>query len=385
MVRREYVKTMRERYRAAKTKKERGKLLDEVVAITGYNRKYAIRLLGVSDRPIRPKKRRKRKRRYTKCLPVVALCWEALDYCCAERLHPRLVPVTEQLIRHRVVYPDRDVLDELRAISLSTLARRLREMPSPKARTVPRPRAGSLIKCDVPIGRYDWNESRPGALEADLVEHNGGSTSGHFACTLSVTDVVTGWSRRRAVMGRGQAGIHEALSLIINQWPYPCWGLHADNGSEFLANHVQRFLAEHKLDHTRSRPYRKNDNAHVEQRNRFIREMIGYGRYDTPEAVAWLNRVYELLDLYANLVLPSMKLVDKKRYGSKVRKTYDTPRPPLVRAIEAGVLSDAERARLETMASFELNPLELHRQLEALINRGPQAVPQEIDAAAAAT
>jgi len=132
------------------------------------------------------------------------------------------------------------------------------------------------------------------------VEHNGGTTSGQYACTLSVTDVVTGWSRRRAVMGRSQAGIHQALSLVINQWPYPCWGLHVDNGSEFLADHVRRYLAEHELDHTRSRPYKKNDSAHLEQRNRFIREMIGYERYDTAEAVVWLNEIYELLDPYAN-------------------------------------------------------------------------------------
>lgn len=371
--RREYVRAMKDRYRAAKTKKERRGLLDEVTAVTGYNRKYAIRLLGVSDRPLRPKKRRQRKRLYARCLPVIALCWEALDYCCAERLHPRLVIVTEQLIGHRIVYPDREMLHGLTHISLSTLARRLREMPSPKARMVPRSRSNSLIKCDVPVKRYDWDEDRPGALEADLVEHNGGFARGQYACTLSVTDVVTGWSRRRAVMGRGQAGTHEALALIFGEWPYPCWGLHADNGSEFLADHIQRFLAKRQLEHTRSRPYKKNDNAHVEQRNRFIREMIGYERYDTPEAVVWLNQVYEMLDLYANLVLPSMKLVRKRRYGSKVRKTYDTPRPPLERALEAGVVPQADRERLQKLAST-LNPLDLHRQLEVLINRGPQAV-----------
>jgi transposase InsO family protein len=381
--RREYIRAMKDRYRAAKAKKDKSRLLDEVVAVTGYHRKYAIRLLGASDKPIRPRKRRRRKRRYTKCLSVIALCWEALDYCCAERLHPRLVPLTEQLIRHRVVYPDREVLDELETISLSTLARRLREMPSPKARMVPRPRAGSLIKSKVPIGRYEWDEARPGALEADVVEHNGGVVSGQYVCTLSVTDVVTGWSQRRAARGRGQAGIHEALSLILDQWPYPCWGLHADNGSEFLAGHVQRFVAQRGLDHTRSRPYKKNDSAHVEQRNRFVREMVGYDRYDTPEALQWLNKVYELMDLYANLVLPTMKLVDKKRSKGKVRKTYDTPRPPLERAIEHGVISAAEQARLESMAA-EINPLELHRELERLIRQGPEGVGDHLKAAAGA-
>jgi transposase InsO family protein len=286
-------------------------------------------------------------------------------------------------MRHRVVYADREVFEELGSISLSTLARRLREMPSPKARMVPRPRAWSPIKSKVPIGRYDWDEARPGALEADVVEHNGGITSGQYVCTLSVTDVVTGWSRRRAVMGRGQAGIHEALSLILDQWPYPCWGLHADNGSEFLAGHVQRFVAQRKLEQTRSRPYKKNDSAHIEQRNRFVREMVGYERYDTPEELLWLNKVYELMDPYANLVLPTMKLVGKKRSGSKVRKTYDIPRPPLDRAIDHGVISRADQARLESMAA-EINPLELHRELERLINRGPEMARGHLKAATGA-
>jgi hypothetical protein len=371
--RKEYVARMRERYIATKAKAAKTRLLDELVEVTGYNRKYAIRLLSGKARPALVKTKRQRRRLYGECMSVVALVWEALDYCCAERLHPRLLPVAEQLNRHHVVYLTPEIAGQLSTISRATLGRRLKEMNSPKTRVISRPRGGCLIKTDIPIARYEWNESRPGALEADVVEHNGGSTSGQYACTLSVTDIVTGWSRRHAVLGRGQAAFHEALTNTIARWPYSCWGLHADNGPEFLSGHVQRFTARHRLEHTRSRPYKKNDNAHVEQRNRFLREIVGYDRYDTPEAVAWLNQVYDLLDRYANLVLPTMKLVDKRRRGAKVRKIYDTPRPPYQRVIETGVLTEMERLRLEREVAA-INPLELHREIQRLLDRPPVAL-----------
>jgi hypothetical protein len=375
--RREYIRAMRDRYRAAETKRDKGRLLDEVVAVAGYNRKYAIRLLGVSDEPIRPKKRRKRKRRYTKCLPVVALCWEALDHCCAERLHPRLVPLTEQLIRHWVVYPDQEVLDELASISVSTLTRRLKEMPSPKARMVPRPRAGSLIKSKVPIGRYDSDEARPGALEADVVEHNGGIVSGQYVRLHPQCD------RRRDRLERAPGGHGSRLGrhprgALPDSRPVAI-PLLGPACRQRLG--VPRRPRAEVRGRARARPYPQP--IHIEQRNRFVREMVGYDRYDTPEALHWLNKVYELMDLYANLVLPTIKLVDKKRSKGKVRKTYDTPRPPLERAIEHGVISAAEQALLESMAA-EINPLELHRELERLIRQGPEAVGDHLQAAAGA-
>jgi len=216
--RKEYVARMRERYIATKGKAAKTRLLDELVEVTGYNRKYAIRLLSKKAWPAVVKPRRRRRRLYDECMPVVALVWEALDYCCAERLHPRLLPVAEQLSRHHIVYLTPEIAHQLSSISRATLGRRLKEMPNPKTRVITRPRAGSLIKTDIPIGRYEWNESRPGALEADVLEHNGGSTSGQYACTLSVTDVVTGWSRRYAVLGRGQAAFHEALTKTTAEW-----------------------------------------------------------------------------------------------------------------------------------------------------------------------
>lgn len=371
--RREYVAQMRARYAAARDRKTRSALLDELVAVTGFHRKHAIRVLR-GPAPPGPRSRRHRARRYAGCLPVVALAWEALDYCCAERLHPRLLAVAEQLERHGVVRLTPAIRAELQQISRATLARRLRDLPSPKPRRlVTRPRPGAVLTT-IPIGRYAWNETRPGALEVDCLEHNGGTTAGHYAVTVSLTDIVTGWSARHAVLGRSQRAIHAALATLLAAWPHPPWGLHPDNGGEFLNDHIRRFCQAQGLELTRSRPYRKNDNAHVEQRNRFLRDVVGYARYDTPAAVAWLNAVYARLDPYANLVLPSMKCVAKTRDGARIRKTYDTPRPPAVRLLEAGVLAGPARAALER-ALASLNPLQLHRDLEHWIAQGPSVEP----------
>lgn len=241
---------------------------------------------------------------------------------------------------------------------------------SPK-RALPRCRPNSKIKTEVPIDIYAWDEGKPGALELDLVEHNGGSSLGQFVYTLTVVDIVSGYSRRRAVLGRGQRGVFKELKLIISQWPFTPWALHSDSGSEFLSDHLVRFCKEYGLEFTRSRPYRKNDNAHVEQKNRqFVREMVGYERYDTPEEVVWLNEVYALLDAYVNLFLPTRKVIVKERKGAKVKKRYDIAQTPLQRLIEKEALNNDIKSDL--LKQYQtLNPLCLHRQLENLLAKGP--------------
>jgi len=216
-------------------------------------------------------------------------------------------------------------------------------------------------------------------LEVDLVEHNGGSTAGHYAYTLSVVDIVTGWSRRQAILGRGQRVVHAALTDLLADWPYPVWALHTDNGPEFANHLLLRYTQQHGLEFTRSRPYRKNDNAHVEQRNRqLVREMVGYARYDRPQQVEQLNRLYRCLDLYANVFLPTRKLVGKVRDGSRVRKTYDAARTPLQRVLERGLLTRETQTQWTPLRDT-LNPLDLHRQLESLI----AALSDDLDSMAA--
>jgi transposase InsO family protein len=378
---REYVQVMRERYARAVGRAAKGALLDEIERVLGWHRKHAVRAMAQAPHS-EPRVRRGRPRQYRVCVSAIERVWETLDYCCAERLQPQLQRVAQDLVRHGELEAPAEVLEELGRISRATVARRIAELPRPKGRRQPvAPHPQRLLKTAVPIGRFAWNEARPGALEVDLVEHNGGSSSGHYAATLSVVDVVSGWSRRRAVLGKSQAVVHEALQRLLSEWPTPVWGLHSDNGAEFLNNHLVRYCARHGIEYHRSRAYRKNDNAHVEQKNRqLVREVVGYARYDQHSDVHWLNGVYEPLDVYVNLVLPSQKLLSKTRDGGKLRKRYDTARTPFERLEELDAI-ELQRQRELAALRRDLNPLALKRELDARLERRKNS-PTTLEAAA---
>ncbi|MDI9261164.1 transposase [Alicyclobacillus sendaiensis] len=320
-------------------------------ATLGYARKYAIAVMRQrTPRPSKP--RRPRTLRYQAAMPVIQKVWEALDYPCAERLHPMLLQTARQLARHGEVHLTPEIQHDLAHISRATLARRIARWQRPSARRVPTGRRlVSKLRSEIPVESYRWDEDRPGALEIDLVQHDGGAALGHFAYTLSVVDVVTGYSRRQAVLGRGRTAVLEALRRIIDEWPYPVWAIHSDNGSEFINDHLQAFVRARHLQYTRSRPYHKNDNPHVEQKNRFlVRDVVGYGRYDTPEHVQWLNTVYRWLDTYANACMPMRKLKNKWREGGRVRKRYDQAATPVQRMLRHPMIQ-LDRQAWETWAS----------------------------------
>lgn len=367
--RHEYMNTMRQRYQKTSSRAEKTKIINEVVKVLGYHRKYVTAALNQLPSSSKPPVKRHRPLKYLEAMPVIQLVWESLDYPCAERLRPVLLSTAENLARHNELDLTEEICEQLSEISQATLARRITKWHSPK-QALPRYKPNNKIKSEVPIDTYAWDEQKPGALEIDLVEHNGGSSLGHFAYTLNVVDIVTGYSRRRAVLGKGQKGVFKELNLILSQWPHSPWALHSDGGSEFLSGHLVRFCNETGLEFSRSRPYRKNDNAHVEQKNRqLVREMVGYERYDTAEEVAWLNEVYDLLDAYVNLFLPMRKVVFKERKGAKTKKSYDLARTPFQRLTDKEVLSaEKESALLEQYQN--LNPLALHRQLEDLLAKG---------------
>jgi len=369
--RREYLGTMCKRYKKATSKADKSLIINELVSNLGYNRKYAVNVLNNPVATLKEPVKRNRPIEYIEALPAIQLVWEALDFPCAERLHPVLLPMAELLSAHEELSLTPEMRRQLSQISRATLARRLKRLHTPKSRTLPGRRPSTGLRAEIPVERYDWEESRPGALEIDLVEHNGGSSLGHFVHTLSVVDVVSGYSRRRAVLGKGQSGVHRELKAILKDWPTPPWGLHCDNGGEFINDQLFRFCQENKLSFTRSRPYKKNDNAHVEQKNlQYVREIVGYERYDTPEAVEWLNQIYAVLDPYANLFLPMRKIIAKERSGSHVRKKFDTARTPFERLSETGALT--LKARLIHKHQLKaLNPLKLHRQIDDLLRHGP--------------
>ncbi len=319
--RREYIATMRQRYWAASGKLEKSRLLDELVMTLGYQRKYAIAILRAHDAPKKPKQR-SRVIQYREALPAIQKIWETLDYPCAERLHPMLLKTAEKLADHHELTLTETICEQLSSVSRATLARRIHtwRTQSTRPHAAMHHRPANRLRHDIPVRLYDWDEQRLGALEIDLVVHSGASSLGHFAYTLSTVDMVTGYSRRCAVLGRGQAAICAALTRILDEWPHAIWGLHCDNGTEFINSHLLRIARQRQLEFTRSRPYKKNDNAHVEQKNRFyVRDIVGYERYDTPDQVKWLNDVYAWLDAYANFVF-----AHAKGRGQRARSRADT-------------------------------------------------------------
>jgi len=366
--RKEYFPTMVERYRKAKKRTEKTRIIDELVTVLGYHRKYAIQVLKRGGlQPVRQK--RKRSSKYHLARPAIMVVWEALDHPCAERLHPVLLQTAEVLSKHGELHLCANVRQLLASISRSTLARMLTKSRSIKRYRMSPPRRRTHLQSQVPVERYQSGELRPGALEADLVEHNGGSSIGHFVYTLSVVDVATGYSRRRSVLGKGQLGVHRELKKLIMSWPYPIWGIHTDNGSEFLNEHLVRFCKANAIKFTRSRPYKKNDNPHVEQKNfQHVRTLVGYERFDTPAQVEWMNNLYEVYDQHVNLFQPVRKLISKERHGSTIRKRYDSAKTPLKRAIESGVVPQDLVEQFN--ASYQSqNPLALHRQIEHLVRQ----------------
>jgi hypothetical protein len=235
------------RYKKASSKAEKSQIIDEVVNVLGYNRKYAIQALNSPKTALKKIVKRQRPVKYLDALPAIQVVWEALDFPCAERLHPVLLFTAELLFTHGELSLTPEIRQQMSQISRATLARRLKRLHSPKSnRALPGRRPNTGLRAEIPVERYDWDETRPGALEVDLVEHNGGSSLGHFAYTLSVVDVVSGFSRRRAVLGRGQASVYRELKAIIQDWPTPPWALHCDNGSEFINVYLLRFCQENK-------------------------------------------------------------------------------------------------------------------------------------------
>jgi transposase InsO family protein len=377
--RKEYMKTMTERYGKAKRRKDKSAIINEIVSVTEFNRKYVLQQLNGLLPPQKAKTIKKSKPfKYQEAMPAIEAVWRVLDYPCAERLHPVLLEMVDKLAQHGHLFPSPLVRSQLMAISRPTLGRRIAKWVSQKPTGKPSraTRSFSRLRAEIPVQCYDWDEKRPGALEVDLVEHNGGSSQGSYAYTLTMVDIVTGYSRRRAIANRSQAAVFQAIEYLFRTWPMKPWGIHSDNGSEFMSGHLRQFCQKEKLTFTRSRPYRKNDNAHVEQKNRqYVREVVGYERYETPQDVDWLNAVYACLDTYANLFLPMRKVISKTRINGKTRKGYDTARTTFQRLIDSGMLAPSVIASIQADKA-SCDPLRLHENLEKLIHDGPQGYTQ---------
>jgi hypothetical protein len=330
-------------------RKEKGKILDEFVVATGYHRKWALGLLRQGP-PLSRRGQGGRPRVYS-AVVVGALrqVWEASGELCGKRLAPfvaELVPALEAEGALRVPPP---VREQLLQMSAATIDRRLRPFRLQQRHGLGTTKPGTLLKHQVPVHTYTpWDEQRLGFVEIDLVAHCGITTAGHYVNTLTVTDVATGWTECAAVWGKGQVAVCGALEQIRERLPFPLLGIDSDNGSEFLNAHLVRWCEQEQLTFTRSRPYWKNDQAHVEQKNwSVVRRLLGYDRYETEAELALLQRVYQGLRLWTNHWQPVLKLTGKERVGAKVRKQYDTAQTPYRRVLAGNELAPDARARLE--------------------------------------
>src|SRR5437667_3711762 len=363
--RRKYVNLMCERYRKAK-REERSQLLSEMEQVSKLHRKHLIRLLNGQSLE---RKKRSTPRSCTYGLEVervVLRVWESLDYICAERLTPSLGRMASHLDGLGVLALTAEMESQLTTISPATVQRMLRKNRARKAR-LPRPgphRANQVTK-GVPMGRIPWETKEPGHFETDLVHHGGESAAGEYGYTLQLIDVATGWSERVMLLGRGYQAMERAFTRVLERVPFAVTELHPDNGTEFFNYHLVRFWKEKVtgIQLSRSRPYQKNDNRHVEQKNdTLVRQYFGELRLDTAEQIAAGNALYERMWVYYNLFQPVMHLSEKTVEGDKVRRKWDEAQTPYQRLLATGVLSPEQQERLQ--APYEqTNPLQLRKEI----------------------
>lgn len=369
--RRKYLNRMWSRYHAA-DRAGRGALLTEMEAVTGLHRKSLTRLLGGVSLERRPSTRRRPRTYGPAVVMVVRVVWESLDYVCAERLTPALLPTARHLARFGEVTLTPQVEEQLGQISRSTVQRLLER----QLRATPRlPRGGperaNAVRQAIPMQRLPWSIAEPGHFEVDLVHHSGPSTAGEYGHTLQMVDIATGWSERVAVLGRGQRAMEAGFRRILARLPFPVRAIHSDNGSEFLNAHLVRCFGEvvQGVTLSRSRPYQKNDNRFVEQKNySLVRAYLGYQRLDTAAQAQALEDLYDLMWVYYNLYQPVLHLETKEVTDGKLKRTWDIAATPYQRLLATGVLSEEERERLANL--YELtNPRRLRAEITARLGQ----------------
>jgi hypothetical protein len=362
-----YLKAIRSRYRRAR-KRIKVTILDEFCAVCGYNRKYAIRLLNQRGKA-RKKRRPGRKPIYASPELLMALkrIWFASDQMCSKKLKaaiPLWLPFYETV--YKALTPETQ--ERLLSVSAATIDRLLKPVRVVHGRKgLSGTRPGSLLKNQIPIRTHFWDVSQPGFMEADTVAHCGNSLAGDFIWSLTMTDIHTTWTESRATWGKGAQGVLVQIQNIEDRLPFALQGFDCDNGSEFLNYHLVRYFTDHPsvTSFTRSRPYKKNDNAHVEQKNwSHVRQLFGYDRFEEREILPLMNDLYaNEWSHYQNHFCPSMKLLEKKRINSKYLKKYDPPRTPYDRVLASDQITDEAKERLK-MVHQSLNPFILKKTIE---------------------
>jgi hypothetical protein len=372
---RELLEVVRPRYLKA-SKVEKQKILDEFTSATGYHRKcrhgatatHAIRVL---KNQVQVQNHLKRKNKNYKTIyrgdvvQTLEQIWEIYGRICSKRLQPFLPEAIRVLERWQEIKLSTDTKELLLKISSASIDRCLRpiRIKSPHGLSTTKP--GSLLKKSIAVRTFTaWDEERPGFMEIDLVAHCGDSVAGQFLCTLTCTDIATGWTDVTGLLHRSQQAVSEAIGLMRQRLPFPLLGIDSDNGSEFINDLLYRYCLDEKITFTRSRPYKKNDQAHVEQKNwSVVRHTVGYDRWETEQELALLERIYDDLRFYINFFQPSFKLIAKERIGNKTIKRYDTAKTSYQRLLERKDISLEAKAQLMNLY-LQLNPAELRRSID---------------------
>lgn len=359
---------LRQRY-VRSNKEKKHKLLDELCDLTGMNRKYLIRKLN-------QKSTRKRRRRGAKplykaeiYLPIMRAIWLASDQACSKKFKvilPEWLPFYEEANGHL----SEAVREKLLQMSPATIDRLFKPLRAHyKGRGYSGTKPGTLIKNQIPIKTNQWEETQPGFVEADTVAHCGTSLEGNFVWSLTMSDIVTTWTEIRATWNKGAEGVGEQIDDIETSLPFSLKGFDCDNGSEFLNYHLIRKFAERPkekaIQFTRSRPYKKNDNAHVEQKNwTHVRQLFGYHRFDNPILVSLMNELYSKeWSFYQNHFIPTMKCIEKVKVNSRYKKKFDVPQTPYQRVLACADISDSEKEDLRERHKL-LNPFALKKEIE---------------------
>ena len=382
--RRKYLRKMQERY--AKTDRaEKGTLLDEMEQVTGLHRKYLIELMR-GDLKRKPRRRQRGRTYGPEVDDALRVIYESFDYICAERLAPNLVWMAKQLACHGELEASDILLEKLAKISIPTVGRilcRIRK-DEPRLPRRKRPRRSKLYQ-GIPMKRIPWDMATPGHFEVDLVHHSGPNASGEFMCTLQMIDVATGWSERVAVLGRSYLVMEDAFRTILRRLPFPVLEIHPDNGSEFINHHLRRFWGclVQGIEFSRSRPFQRNDNRNVEQKNStLVRAYLGFDRLDSVAQTLATNQLLDKMWIYYNLFQPVMHLAEKhpvfeNGHLVRVKRRHDQARTPFDRLCKSGVLLPEHQERLKILREHT-NPRllrqEIYQAIDAIFSL-PSAAP----------
>ena len=364
---RELLEVIRPRYLKAK-KSEKKIMLDELVATTSDHRKYANRLLKHGFPRRSSKKHGLPKVYHGEVVVALEQIWDVCGRICSKRLQPFLPEMVKVLERCGELTLPAETKRLLLQMSSATIDRCLGpahfEHPHGLGTTKP----GSLLKKAIPVRTFTpWDEDQPGFLEIDLVAHCGGTIQGQYLFTLTCVDLSTGWIECLPVRQRTQQAVFEAIQTLRTRLPFPLLGLDSDNGSEFINDLLYQYCLSEKITFTRSRPYHKNDQAHVEQKNwSVVRRLIGYDRFETEDDFQLLHSIYADLRLYANSFQPVLKLVSKQHVDKKLVKRYDTAATPFQRVLSAKDIPFQTKVHL-TNLYVHLNPVKIRTTIDAKV------------------